>query len=392
MAKQRIGILGGSFDPVHRGHFEMARAAAESAGLDFVLMMPTGAPSYKMCAAPADDRWKMLVAACRGDSLLVPCSMELDRTGPVYTAETLPMLRNQYPDSKLFWITGADAFLRMRQWKNASEIFRAFGILVCGRPGAVNAEELAAETESVRRAGGQVRSVTANISSFASSAIRKDLGEGRTPEGLDLCVREYIGCKGLYGLPGRVPESGAWLDRLFRALKPHRFAHSLAVADTARRMAARFGEDPLKAEKAGILHDCAKHIPLGEMQKIARRSHLDADDAFMSSTALLHSLVGAVMAQQEYGMTDPEILEAIAYHNTGHPGMSRLAMCVCLSDSIEPTRESYPMLERIRAVADRSLENALLLSLESTAEYVRKKGAFLHPRTRDTIAWLKTLI
>ena len=105
----------------------------------------------------------------------------------------------------------------------------------------------------------------------------------------------------------------------------------------------------------------------------------------------MHSLVGAWVARNEYGMADPEVLDAIAYHNTGHPGMSRLAMCVCLADSIEPTRESYPQLEQIRALSELSLERALLMSLESTAAFVRSRGKYLHPRTQETIAWLKTL-
>ena len=151
------------------------------------------------------------------------------------------------------------------------------------------------------------------------------------------------------------------------------------------------GKDGKQAEKAGLLHDCAKHMPLEEMQRIAKENRLDADREFLASSSLLHSVVGAFVAQRDYGMKDPEILEAITYHNTGHAGMSRLAMCVCLSDSIEPTRASYPMLEEIRALAERSLEKALLLSLEGTARFVSKKGLFLHPRTQETIAWLKTL-
>lgn len=91
-------------------------------------------------------------------------------------------------------------------------------------------------------------------------------------------------------------------------------------------------------------------------------------------------------------MTDPDVLEAISYHNTGYPGMTRLDMCVCLSDSIEPLREPYPLLEEVRALAESSLERALLLSLERTADYVLSRGRYLHPRTRDTIAWLKTIV
>ena len=391
MAKQRIGILGGTFDPVHCGHLQIARLALSSARLDRVLILPSGAPGYKQCSAHREDRWKMIVAACREDEELIPCRLELDREGPTYTADTLPMIREKYPDAKLFWIIGGDALLRLRYWHRADEIFRLCRILVFTRPDETDMNLVNTEVDSLSRSGVRIRIIPAETSPFSSGAIREAYAHGREPEGLDFCVREYIECKGLYGNIARIPESDAWLNRLFSALKPHRFAHSLAVADTARRMASRFGEDAGKAEKAGILHDCAKHMPLAEMQLIARENNLRADAIFLSSPALLHSVVGAFIAKRDYGMTDPEILDAIAYHNTGHAGMSRLAMCVCLSDSIEPTRSPYPMLDKVRAIAEHSLEKALLLSLEGTAGFVLKKGAFLHPRTQDTIAWLKTL-
>ena len=78
---------------------------------------------------------------------------------------------------------------------------------------------------------------------------------------------------------------------------------------------------------------------------------LTDDPEILSSGALLHSLVGSWVAREDYGMEDPDVLEAISYHNTGFPGMTRLDMCVCLSDSIEPLRASYPRLEQIRAMA-----------------------------------------
>jgi HD superfamily phosphohydrolase YqeK len=72
-------------------------------------------------------------------------------------------------------------------------------------------------------------------------------------------------------------------------------------------------------------------------------------------------------------------------------GMSRLAMCVCLSDSIEPLRQSYPLLDQVRDLSMISLERSLLLSLEGTAKYVKARGKYLHPRTLNTIGWLKQL-
>jgi len=197
-----------------------------------------------------------------------------------------------------------------------------------------------------------------------------------------------------FGLSGETIDPALrrfWMEKLSAALTPSRFEHSLSVAKYARHLAGVHGICQRQAEEAGLLHDCAKCMPLKEMRRIAEEHSLTDDPDLLSSGALLHSLVGAWVARNEYGMADPEVLDAISYHNTGHAGMSRLAMCVCLADSIEPTRESYPLLEQIRAFSEVSLEGALLLSLESTAAHVRSRGKFLHPRTRDTIAWLKTL-
>ena len=127
------------------------------------------------------------------------------------------------------------------------------------------------------------------------------------------------------------------------------------------------------------------------MRRIAAKYNLTDDPAMLDSTALLHSVVGARIAQDQYDMQDPEVLDAIRYHNTGFPGMSLLSMCVCLADSIEPLRKSYPLLDQVRALAEHSVERALLLSLEGTAEYVLSRGKYLHPRTRETIRWLRRL-
>ena len=202
---------------------------------------------------------------------------------------------------------------------------------------------------------------------------------------------EYLALKKLYLSSSRAERADAWLDRLYRTLNPHRFTHSLSVARTSAALAAFYGLDGVRAEEAGLLHDCAKCLSLGEMQKAARKHGLTDDPGFLESPSLLHSVVGAWVARKKYGMEDPEILEAIAYHNTGCAGMSRLAMCVCLADFIEPNREPFPGLEEVRRLSGISLEKALLLSLEEVADHVSSKGRKLHPRTLGAIEWLKSL-
>ena len=388
--KERIGILGGSFDPVHRGHIAAALSVLDAAYVDRLLMVPCGNPGHKSCIAPAEDRWKMLVAACSKDKRMVPSRLELDRPGTTYAVDTLNAVRKEYPDADLFCIIGSDTLMTLHHWVNIEEVFRLCSFLVLTREKDVKAS-CREEISRLKAMGGRVRLLPFSPVVVSSSGIRSAFSSGMVSEDLNPAVQEYCHCKGLYGCPGRLDKIDFWMDNLFSALKPKRFAHSLSVARTSARLAAMYGENPLKAEQAGLLHDCAKCLPLKDMQRIAKENHLTDDPGVLSSDALLHSLAGACLAEQLYGMTDPEVLEAIRFHNTGYPGMSRLAMCVCLADFMEPLRDPFPLLDEVRTLSETSLEKALLLSLEGTVEHVLSRGWYLYPRTVDTISWLRTL-
>ena len=391
MSKKRIGILGGTFDPIHRGHILMGLSVLDSGYVDQLLVVPSGFPPHKTCSAGAEDRWKMVVSACACDDRLIPSRIELDRSGTIYTFDTLTAIRNQFPKAELFYVIGADTLMQLHTWYRSKEVLSLCTFLICQRDAGHEPDEYLAELERLTMRGGRFLSVSMSPVSVSSSEIRSSLASGQMSEGLPVPVQEYCRCKGLYGFPATISGVDPWIEKLFAALKPGRFAHSLSVADTARKLAEIHGLAPLLAEQAGLLHDCAKYIPLDEMRRIATEHALTDDPAFLESSALLHSLVGAQIAEDQYGMKNPSVLEAIRYHNTGCAGMSRLSMCVCLADSIEPLRKSYPLLEEVRALAPRSLERALLLSLEGTAAYVRSRGRYLHPRTRETIRWLRSM-
>ncbi len=326
----RIGVLVDSFDPFSDAHLKRCNAALSSGDVDQVLLIPTGEEAD--CTAPAGDRWRMLVAACAGSRVLIPFQL-----------------------SRKHRSADPDAILSRLQDK-----FHEDQLILLSPPACpVN--------------------------------VRNIFSEGKEPDFLVPAVLEYCLLKGLYGTVPRLEQAGQWVDRLFETLNPHRFSHTLSVALTSVRLAAKYHVNVRQAEEAGLLHDCAKCLPLSEMQRIARRHHLTEDPSILESASLLHSVAGAWVARSRYGMKDPEVLEAIAYHNTGHEGMSRLAMCVCLADFMEPNREPFPLLNEVRLLAEVSLEKALLLSLEGVADHVRSKGKLLHPRTLDTIEWLKSL-
>jgi len=391
MAKERIGIMGGSFDPIHQGHIRMAQHALESQQLDRVLMLPSGNPPHKPDITPAEHRWRMVCAACAGIPGLIPCREELDRTGVIYTVDTLSRLQEKYPKAELFYLIGADMLMRLHRWYCLEDVLQMCTFIVFPRTSAYTPQQLNEERKKLTAIGARILLMDMEVLDASSTDARQAIHEGGSTPQLPIAVRQYAQAAGLYGAELRIPQGPKWLEMLFADLTVKRFAHTLAVADTARRLALLHGLDPLKAEIAGLLHDCAKCLPLEEMQRIARENHLTEDESILESGALLHSVVGAYLARTKYGCEDDEVIQAILSHTTGKAGMTRLDMAVWLADTIEPTRAPYPLLDKTRMLAGLSLEKAMITSLEGTLQHVRKKGDAVHPATLETLDYLKNL-
>ncbi len=391
MARERIGIMGGTFDPIHQGHIRMAQCALESMRLDRVLMLPSGNPPHKPDVTPAEDRYRMVCAACAGLPGLEPCREEVDRTGVIYTVDTLSILHEKYPKAELYYIIGADTLMELQKWRRYEAVLMLTTFLVCPRSWHYTPQQLTEERKRLTALGGRFIMLDMDVIDVSSTVVRQAIRDGESTPLLPVQVRQYAMAAGLYGADKRIPQGPEWLAKLFSALSVKRFSHTLAVADAARHLALLHGLDAQKAEIAGLLHDCAKCLPLKEMQRIARENHLTEDESVLESGALLHSVVGAHLAKTEYGCDDPEVIAAILSHTTGRPGMSRLDMAVWLADTIEPTRAPYPLLDKTRMLAGLSLEKAMITSLEGTLQHVRKKGDAVHPSTMQTLDWLQTL-
>ena len=391
MARERIGIMGGTFDPIHQGHIRMAQCALESMQLSRVLMLPSGNPPHKPDITPAEDRYRMVCAACAGLPGLEPCREEIDRSGVIYTVDTLSILQEKYPRAELFYLIGADTLMELHNWRRFETVLTMCTFLVCPRSWTYTPQQLTEERRRLTALGGRFVFLDMDVVDISSTQARQAIRDGEGMANLPVQVREYARTAGLYGAPLRIPQGPEWLEMLFADLSVKRFSHTLAVADTARRLALMHGLDAVKAETAGLLHDCAKCLPLKDMQRIARENRLTEDESILASGALLHSVVGAHLARTKYGCTDEGVLGAILSHTTGRPGMSPMAMAVWLADTIEPTRAFYPLLDKVRMLAGLSLEKAMIASLEGTLEHVRKKGDAVHPATLETLAWLRSL-
>jgi nicotinate-nucleotide adenylyltransferase len=134
---RRIGVMGGTFDPIHHGHLSAANEVRHRYALDEVVFVPTGQPWQKehRAVSPAEDRYLMTVIATAANPRFSVSRLEVDRPGPTYTVETLRAMHEQHQDAELFFITGADALAQILTWRDAEELFDLAHFVGVNRPG-----------------------------------------------------------------------------------------------------------------------------------------------------------------------------------------------------------------------------------------------------------------
>lgn len=172
------------------------------------------------------------------------------------------------------------------------------------------------------------------------------------------------------------------LEKLQGMIDEKRYIHSLGVRDTAVLLARKYGVSEEKARLAGILHDCAKNIPKEEGIARCEAAGIPLKPICYIEKGLVHSYLGAHIAKTEFDIDDPEILDAIYYHTTGHEDMPMLTKIIYLSDIIEPGR-NVPNLEELRRIAMEDIDEALIKAINSTITHVLGKGSVLDC---DTVA------
>lgn len=365
-----IGILGGAFDPIHSGHIAAAEAAMAALSLDRVLLLPSGEPPYKRLRASRADRMRLTELACAGRPGLIPCDLEITRPGLTYTVDTLRALRAAYPGDELVYLLGADALGTLSKWRGLQEIASLAAFAVIGRPGA------AAGT-----APDGVRLLPCHIEGpdISSGMVRRRMAEGGDLSGLmPPAAADYLRAKGLYLCSFAEPEI---LERLKKTITVHRYHHTIGVADTAQRLAASCGADPMRARLAGLLHDCAKSLPYGEMRRLVSENVPDTDALELDAEPVLHAPAGMVLARRDYGARDPAILQAIRRHTLGGPDMTPMDALIYVSDFIEPGRRPFPGLDAARAAAEADIYRAMAVSARLSSDYLLSRGQSPHPRT-----------
>lgn len=191
--RRRIGVMGGTFDPIHHGHLVAASEVLWSLDLDEVVFVPTGEPWQKSAqrVTPAEHRYLMTVIATASNPRFTVSRVDIDRGGPTYTVDTLRDLGAVYGDAELFFITGADALAEIFSWRDVDELFERAQFVGCTRPGFPMDAALLAELPADR-----VRVLEIPALAISSSDCRQRIAVGEpvsylVPDGVVQHIAKY---------------------------------------------------------------------------------------------------------------------------------------------------------------------------------------------------------
>lgn len=393
---KKVGIMGGTFDPIHISHLILGETAYEQFSLDKVLFLPAGNPPHKRNrkgGASDLERVEMVRRAIAGNSHFQLCLDEMDASDYSYTYRTLERMKAEHPDTEFYFIVGADSLFDFEKWKEPARICQTASILVAVRD-HVDDERLSRKMKELEeKLGGHFYRLYSTNLDISSKMIRDWIRRKKTvryyvPEP----VLAYIADRHIYGMESTLEEtegqgkekirqmSGQYdLKKIEEKLEKHldedRMRHTRGVMYTAASLAMVYGCSLEKAQVAGLLHDCAKCIPNKKKLKMCLENQIPMTEYEEANPFILHAKLGAFLARQKYGVDDEQILDAITWHTTGKPDMSLLDKIIYLADYIEPGRDKASRLPYIRKLAFQDLDECMYQVLKDTLEYLSVGGS-----------------
>lgn len=399
--KMRLGLMGGTFDPIHEGHLACARAAREACGLDRVLFVPAARPNFKRerrLAAP-ETRLELCRLALADEPCFDVSDIELRRAGVTYTVDTLRELRAQMgDDAELYFIMGADAAASLPRWHEAEELARLAVYVAVSRPGQALGADVRA---SLAEAGFKVVYVEGLCMDVSSSEVRARVAAGESLEGLvPEVVRSRVEAEPAYrseprsaeGQAEAEAESDALSDAFFAARKRElaarvsekRLHHVEGVVAACERLAKLYGGDVRKARLAGLLHDWDKGYDdpgiRARVEELGMEGELDPW-VVQNMPQVLHGHTAARALSREFPQIPEDVIQAVDRHTVAAVDMTKLDMIVYIADAVEEGRRFGRIDELRAAVGEADLEELFFLTYEYWTFLLFERRKQLHPET-----------
>ena len=370
---------------MHLGHIWTARSVRKELELDKLFMVVTADPPHKH-----DDnrlsgsvRLRMLDNALNEEDGIFSSDVELKRGGKSYTVDTIAHFKGQYRGAEIFFIVGGDMLENFPQWREPKRILSMAKLVAVSRPDKLrDMKELAKSIEA--EFGGTVIVSEFNGPDISSTEVRRRMFFAEPVDDLVSLETEHYMYKCALYMPEEIVSIRS---RLASVIRRKRLNHTMLTACEAVKLAHLYGADTQKARLAAILHDCIK-LPNKELLEYCAQHCYDITEEERRNPYLIHARLGAVIAMEEYGVKDPEVLQAIKNHTLGRVGMSLLDKIIYVADKIEPSRE-FDGVEEMRKAAYDDINLGMLMVMEHSARYTEASGRAVNPATQSVMDYLK---
>ena len=369
---EKIGILGGTFNPVHKEHVSVAKSAIKELGLDKLFVMPTFlSPHKNSIPASPIDRLNMLKIAFKDDEKVEVCDFEILSEGKSYTYKTVEHFKEKGYE-KIYFIMGGDMLTDFKTWKFPERILSACDIAVFERENFCTdfdgereyfKSHFNKEFVKLNYLGKDASSTKIRVYSAFGLKAEEDLPDG---------VFEYITENGLYSA-----------DKYEKFIKEHlpikRVIHTANVVITAMQKAKPLGLDENKVRLAATLHDVAKYLDYKSVEGFVLPDGVPEP--------VVHAFLGAFVAQKYLGVDDEEVLDAIRYHTSGKAEMSLLGKLIFVADMVEEGRD-YEGVDKLRALYKKDdFEKCFIECLKEEFLHLINKKQYIYCETINAFAY-----
>lgn len=370
---KRIGILGGTFNPVHVEHVQLAGCAIKELNLDKLIVMPTFiSPHKERQPAPAEDRLNMLKIAFKGQQKVEVSDYEILNQGKSFTYITVEHFK-QKEDCQLFFIVGEDMLTNFKTWKFPERILNACTLAVFGRENFFADYEKEQEYFRTNFKKEFVR-LSYKGKSVSSTKIRIYSQFGLRCEDLPDGVNEYINEKGLYA-----PD--IYQKFIMKTLPEKRIKHTADVVVCALKKVKELGLDEAKVIASATLHDCAKYIDYKTVDGFELPNGVPGP--------VVHAFLGAYIAQKVLKITDQEVLDAIRYHTSGKANMSTLGKLIFVADMLEEGRD-YEGVNELRELYEKAdFDKCFIACLNEEVVHLINKKQYIYEKTLEAYDYYK---
>ncbi|MBQ3046646.1 MAG: nicotinate (nicotinamide) nucleotide adenylyltransferase [Clostridia bacterium] len=363
---KRIGILGGTFNPVHTEHVRLALSAAEELNLDKLLVMPTYLSPHKSNApAPSEDRLNMLKIAFHRLDKIEVSDYEIKKQGKSYTYQTVEYFKGR-EECELFFICGGDMLTDFKTWRYPERVLASCNLAVFGREDFFT-DYQAEERYFLKTFGKSFIRLNYVGKRVSSTKIRTYSAFKLPTDGLlDKKVEQYIQENKLYS-------GGEYVEFVKKLLPTKRLKHTADVIVCALKKVKELGLDREKVVAACTLHDSAKYIDYKTVDGFNLPDGVPAP--------VVHAFLGAYIAEKVLKVQDQEIIDAIRYHTSGKADMSLLGKLVFVADMLEEGRD-YDGVETLRELYEKDdFERCFTECLKEEVIHLINKKQYIYEET-----------